>query len=290
MDLTTIFYHTDEFCKLFEKEVKVRILTSGLNKRNRKIGLELGEIMTILIYYHQSGFKTFKDFYTRSFELKPAFPTMPSYNRFVELQKKALLPLMVFAKIYGRYACNGISFIDSFSLEVSHPRRIYSHKVFRGLAERGKTSVGWFFGFKLHVIINPYGEIIDFLITAGNIADNDAKTIETLMQNIFGKVYGDKGYLLNKEMIEKLYSQGVQIITKIRKNMKNILMHLSDKLCLKKRGIVESVGAVLKEDCNIEHSRYRNPMTLFLNVCAGLMAYAFREKKPSLLAKGYTIA
>jgi len=290
MDLTTIFYHTDEFCKLFEKEVKVRILTSGLNKRNRKIGLELGEIMTILIYYHQSGFKTFKDFYIRSAELKPAFPTMPSYNRFIELQQKALFPLIVFAKLHGQYACNGFSFIDSFSLEVSHPRRIHSHKVFRGLAERGKTSIGWFFGFKLHVVINVYGEVIDFLITPGNIADNDTKTIETLMQNIFGKVYGDKGYLLNKELYEKLYYGGVQIITKIRKNMKNILMDISDKLMLKKRGLVESVGAIFKEDCNMEHSRYRNPMTLFINVCSGLMAYAFREKKPSLMPKGYVIA
>lgn len=290
MDLTTIFYHTDEFCKLFEKEVKVRILTSGLNKRNRKIGLELGEIMTMLIYYHQSGFKTFKDFYTRSAELKPAFPTMPSYNRFIELQQKALFPLIVFAKLYGQYACNGFSFIDSFPLKVSHPRRIHSHKVFRGLAERGKTSVGWFFGFKLHIVINVYGEVIDFLITPGNIADNDTKTIETLMQNIFGKVYGDKGYLLNKELYEKLYSGGVQIITKIRKNMKNILMDMTDKLLLRKRGVVESVGAIFKEDCNMEHSRYRNPMTLFINVCSGLMAYAFREKKPSLMPKGYVIA
>jgi hypothetical protein len=290
MELTTIFYHTDEYCKLFEKEVNARILTSGFNKRSRKISLTLSEILTMLIYYHQSGFKTFKAFYTRSNELKSAFPTMPSYNRFIELQQKALFPLMVFAKLHGQYACNGFSFIDSFSLKVSHPRRIYSHKVFRGLAARGKTSVGWFFGFKLHMVINVYGEVIDFLITPGNIADNDNKTIETLMQNMFGKVYGDKGYLLNKELYEKLYSGGVQIITKIRKNMKNILMDMTDKLLLRKRGMIESVGAILKEDCNIEHSRYRNPMTLFINVCSGLMAYAFREKKPSLMPKGYVIA
>lgn len=289
MDLTTIFYHTDEYCKLFEKEINTRILSSGLNKRNRRISVTLSEIMTILIYYHRSGFKTFKDFYTRSTELKSAF-NMPSYNRFIELQQKVLLPLILFAKLYGKYNCNGYSFIDSFPLNVSHSRRIHSHKVFHNLATRGKTSVGWFFGFKLHIVINTYGEIIDFTITPGNIADNDAKVIETIMQNIHGKVYGDKGYLLNRELFEKLYSSGVRIITKIRKNMKNILMNLSDKFLLRKRGIIESVGAILKENCNIEHSRYRNPITLVLNVCSGLMAYAFRENKPSILSKKYMIA
>jgi hypothetical protein len=290
MNLTTIFYHVDEFCKLFEKVITTRILTSGSGKRNREICLELSEIMTILIFYHQSGFKTFKDFYTKDLCLRPAFPTMPTYNRFIELQQKALFPLMIFAKLYGRDCCNGISFIDSFSLKVSHPKRISSHKVFNGLAARGKTSMGWFFGFKLHIVINGYGEVIDFLITPGNVADNDATTIEALMKNIFGKVYGDKGYLLNKELFEKLYSGGVQIVTKIRKNMKNILMDLQDKLLLRKRGVIESVGAILKEGCNIEHSRYRSPITLFINVCSGLIAYAFRENKPSIIPNGYLIA
>jgi len=287
MKLTTIFYYTDEFCKQFEKEFNVRILSDGNDKRERKQSLTLSEVMTIAIYYHCSGYKTFKDYYTKSVELKSAFPTMPSYNRFIELQQKAAMPLSIFARLQSRGECNGFSFIDSFPLRVSHEKRTYSHKTFRGLAAKGKTSTGWFYGFKLHVVINTKGQIIDFQITPGNIADNNACIIEKLMQKVRGKVYGDKGYLLNPNLFQKLYSGGVHVVTKIKKNMKNKLMNLSDKILLKKRGIIESVGAVFKEDLNIEHSRYRAPITLFINVFTALIAYSFREKKPTIHKNGF---
>lgn len=207
---------------------------------------------------------------------------MTSYNRFIELQQRALFPITALAKMYDNSACDGIFFIDSFPLRVSHNKRISSHKVFRNSAARGKTSTGWFFGFKLHTIINSRGEIIDFSLTPGNVADNNAQLLEKIMKNIFGKVYGDKGYILNADLFKKIYSNGVHLVTKIRKNMKNICMDLSDKLLLKKRRVIESVGSLLKGRCNIEHSRYRKPVTLLLNVCAGLMAYAFRQNKPSI--------
>lgn len=282
MDLTTIFYYLDDYCKLFEKSLNMRILSKGMNKRIRKMSLSLSEVVTILVYYHASGFKTFKDYYLRCPEIRSAFPQMPSYNRFIELQQRALLPLAILVKLIGKNACNGISYIDSFSLKVSHNKRIHSHKVFKGLAARGKTSVGWFFGFKLHLVITNEGEIIDCIITPGNVADNNFDLIQHITTSLQGKVFGDKGYLLKTENFEKLYSQGVHMVTKIKKNMKNKLMLMSDKLYLKARGIIESVGNLLKNSCNIEHSRYRNPLTLVLNVCAGLMAYHFRQDKPSI--------
>ena len=213
---------------------------------------------------------------------------MPSYNRFIELQKKVMVPLSIFTKLLAaENECDGISFIDSFSLSVSHPKRISSHKTFRGLAKRGKTSVGWFYGFKVHLLINGHGGMLDFFITRGNTADNNQQVIEKITQDVHGKIYGDKGYLLNSELIKKLYDKGVEFVTKMRSNMQNKLMDIRDKLILKKRGVIESVGAVLKEDLNIEHSRYRSPMTLFINVLAGLVAYAFRSKKPSIYKKGF---
>jgi Transposase DDE domain len=241
------------------------------------------------VYYHQSGYKTFKDYYTRSAELKLAFPGISSYNRFIELQQKAFMPLAIFAKLQSVGICDGTSFIDSFSLQVSHQKRILSHKTFRGLAARGKTSLGWFYGFKVHLIINTKGEILDFAITPGNIVDNNPKIIEQMMQNIHGKVYGDKGYLLNAELFQKLYSNGIHVVTKIRSNMKNKMMEMKDKIMLKKRGVIESVGAVLKEDLNIEHSRYRSPITLFINVFSALIAYSFRRKKPSIHQNNFGI-
>jgi len=285
MNLTTIFYHVDEFCKLFEKEFAIRVLASGKSMRKRKSSLKLSEVMTVVIYYQQSGYKTFKDYYTRSAELISAFPNLTSYNRFVELQQKISMPLAIFAKLHALGTCDGASYIDSFPLSVSHQKRIPSHKTFKNLATRGKTSVGWFYGFKVHVIINGWGEIIDFIITSGNIADNNEKVVERITEKIHGKVYGDKGYLLNAELFKKLYSKGVHIVTEIKKNMKNKLMDIKDKMMLKKRGVVESVGAVLKEDLNIEHSRYRSPISLVVNVLSSLIAYAFRKKKPSIYKK-----
>jgi hypothetical protein len=287
MNLTTIFYHSDEFCKFFEKEFPIRVLSDGKNIRKRDGSLKLSEIMTIVIYYQQSGYKTFKDYYTRNDELKSAFPGLTSYNRFVELQQKITMPLAIFTKLYALGKCDGNSYIDSFSLSVSHQKRISSHKTFKGLAARGKTSVGWFYGFKVHVIINGWGEIIDFCITSGNVVDNNTKVIEKITEKIYGKVYGDKGYLLNPELFQKLYSKGIHIVTKIRNNMKNKLMDIGDKIMLKKRGIIESVGAILKEDLNIEHSRYRSPRSLIINVFAALAAYGFRKKKPSIYKKSF---
>jgi Transposase DDE domain len=142
--------------------------------------------------------------------------------------------------------------------------------------------VGWFYGFKVHIIINCVGEILDFTITTGNVADNNPKLIEQMVQKIHGKLYGDKGYLLNPELFQKLYSDGIHVVTKIKNNMKNKLMDIGDKIMLKKRGLIESVGAVLKEDLNIEHSRYRSPITLFINVFSALIAYSFRKNKPSI--------
>jgi hypothetical protein len=282
VELTTIFYHADEFCKFFEKEFNLRVLSDGRGLRKKDSILNLGEVITIAAYYHQSGYKTFKDYYTRSAELKPAFSKIPSYNRFIELQQKAFMPLALFAKLQSRGKCDGTSFIDSFPLRVSHQKRISLHRTFRGLAARGKTSVGWFYGFKVHMIINSRGEVLDFTITPGNVVDNNAKVIEQMMQNIYGKVYGDKGYLLNAELFQKLYCSGIHLVTKIRSNMKNKLMDMGDKIMLKKRGVIESVGAVFKEDLNIEHSRYRSPITLFINVFSALIAYSFRKNKPSI--------
>ena len=288
MELTTIFYHTDNFCKSFEKELEIRVLTNGNNIRTKECCLTLGEVMTILIYYHRSGYKTFKDYYMRCHDIKSGFPSMPSYNRFLELQKNVLMPLAIFMKICAlSNNCDGFSFIDSFPLRVSHPKRIPSHKTFQGLAKRGKTSTGWFYGFKVHIAINGRGEILDFLITPGNVADNNRAVIEKMTQNLQGKLYGDRGYLLNPTFFRELYERGVHLVTKIRSNMENKLMELNDKLMLKKRGIIESVGAILKEDLNIEHSRYRSPITFFINLLSGLLAYTFRENNPSIYKKGF---
>jgi hypothetical protein len=284
MYLVEIFCAADDFCKQFERNQK--LLTNGSGKRNRAFSLSLPEILTILIYFHSSGYKTFKEYYEKHVlvNMKSDFSGQVSYNRFIELKQKALMPLMLFAHHrVGATKCTGISFIDSFPLKVCHNRRIHSHKTFKGLAQRGKTSVDWFFGFKLHVVINHMGEMISFQITTGNVNDCNRDILMKLLKNVFGKIFGDKGYVTAPEVFEKLYRQGKHLITKIKKNMKNKIMIMQDKKMLKKRGVIESVGNILKAALSLEHSRHRSAYGFFGHVFSTIIAYNMREKKPSIV-------
>lgn len=281
MLLTEIFYHTDEFCKQFEKDIQKILLPN--RKRNRKGSLTLSEIMTINTYFHHSGYKNFKFYYCKyvRVHLKKAFPSLVSYNRFVELQQQTALPLALLAKLMGKGKCSGVSFMDSFCLKVCHIRRVYSHKTFRGLATKGKTSVGWFYGFKVHLVISHTGEIIDFHITPGNVADNNLNVVTKITKRLFGRLFADKGYI-SRLLFASLYSRGITLFTRLRKNMKQKVMHVYDKFLLQKRGVIESVNAILKEDLCIEHTRHRSPINFLGNIFSAIVAYAFRPKKPKI--------
>jgi hypothetical protein len=237
-------------------------------------------VLTLIVGFHLSGYRTFKDYYTQHVLPHQGhyFPKLVSYPRFVELMPGTLLPLCVLLTTrFGH--CSGISFIDSTKVSVCHNRRIWSHKVFGALAKRGKTSVDWFYGFKLHRVVNDCGELLAVTITAGNV--DDRNPVLELARARFGKLFGDRGYISHR-LFEQLWEQGVQVITKLRKNMKNRLLPLFDKLLLRKRSICETINDQLKNISQIEHSRHRSPFNFFVNMIAGLVAYTFREKKPSL--------
>ena len=280
MNTLALFCEVDDFCQAFEPAWERFLLTAQPRQRHRKSGLCLSEIMTIVISFHQSGYRTFKDYYTKEVwrHQRAEFPGLVSYNRFVELFPHTLVPLCAYLQTrFGQ--CSGISFIDSTSLAVCHNRRIWAHRVMQGLAARGKTSVGWFYGFKLHLVVNDCGDLLNVRITAGNV--DDRAVVPALVQSLFGKVFGDKGYL-SQPLFEKLFANGVQLITKLKKGMKNKLMPVFDQLCLRKRGIIESINDQLKNISQIEHTRHRSPYNFLVNLLAGLIAYTFQEKKPSL--------
>ena len=286
--LVEIFYHVDEFCKLIEIARNAKNITDQERVHQIQSGfrtLSPSEIMTICIFYHYSGYKNFKSYYKNLVEvhMQGDFTKLVSYNRFIELKQSIAMHMTLFLKLCCAASCTGISYIDSFALKVSHNRRIYSHKVFKGMAQRGKTSVDWFYGFKVHIVVNHLGEVVNFAITPGNMADNNSILLEHLMQDLFGKVFGDRGYIINKELYQKLYDLGVQLITKIRKNMKNILMPMTDKLLLRKRGTIESVIGILKEGFGIEHSRHRSRKNFLCHVLSSMAAYFFRPHKPSIV-------
>lgn len=287
MLLTTIFYEIDEFCKQFESELKKLLIRNTAQKRQRKNNLSMSEVMTIAVFFHHSGYKNFKAYYTNHVQkhLSTAFPCLVSYNRFVELKQNVAFPIAIFMQLKGQGACTGKTFIDSACLAVSHQRRIQSHKTFKNLAQRGKTSVGWFYGFKIHLTINESGEILNFFLTPGNVADNNEEVLMSTTKDLFGKIFGDKGYIINTDLFEKLYSKGKQLVTKVRKNMKNKLMSLEDKAFLKKRGLIETVIGLLKESFSMEHSRHRSVWGFFSHIFSTLTAYAFKDKKPSIKQK-----
>ena len=151
--------------------------------------------------------------------------------------------------------------------------------MFAGLAEMGKTTKGWFYGFKLHLVINHKGELCACRITAGNV--DDREPVPTLVKGLLGKLYGDKGYI-SQPLFDELLSQGLQLITGIRKNMKNRLMDVWDKLMLRKRSLIESVNHQLKNVFQLEHTRHRSVFNGFVNMVCAIIAFALHPHTPSL--------
>ena len=246
-------------------------------------GLSLAEIMSICIAFHLSGYKTFKHFYTRVVLVhwQSYFPHLVSYSHFVQLQQGAVLPLYAFVWSECMGVCQGLSFIDSTKLALCHNRRIFSHKVFTGLAARGKTSVDWFYGFKLHVTINTKGELLGFALSTGNTDDRNRSILTQVTRQLKGLLVGDKGYI-GKALKEDLAREGIHLLTKIKSNMKNALIDPVQKLFLKKRALIESVIGHIKETTSIEHTRHRSPVNFLVNTFAALAAYCFMDDKPHL--------
>ena len=284
-EITEIFYLSDEFSKEFEVTFKKYTLEEFKDKkqRNKPSRLSDSEVMTILIAFHLSGMcnlKHFYVFYVRQ-HLKEEFPRLVSYNRFVELQQKTVLPLVLFLKTCRMGDCTGISFIDSTALKVCHIKREHSNRVFDGMATKGKTTLGWFFGFKLHIIINDKGEIISFVITQGNIDDRYPLSMESFISKVSGKLYADRGYDSQK-LAGILFVDGIHFVAKMRNNMKGGELPLQDRVMLRKRAVIESVNDELKNICQIEHTRHRCFTNFITNLIAGLLAYSFLPKKPSI--------
>lgn len=275
-----LFSDIDDFCLSFEPTFKTKQLESGTVQRHRRATLAMSEVMTIIVWFQQSSYRNFKHYYKKEVckHLSQEFPRLVSYNRFVELMPCALVPLCFYLQT-RKGKTSGIAFIDSLPLAVCHNRRIPSHKVFANVAERGKSSVDWFYGFKLHLIVNDQGEFLAFHLTAGNV--DDRKPVPKLARGVFGKLFGDRGYI-SKTLQEILSQQNLQLVTKIRKNMKNRFLTVFDQIMLRKRALIETINDQLKNICQIEHTRHRSTANFLVNVIAALIAYSFKEKLPSL--------
>ena len=271
--VTEIYCMADDFCKEFtlqqEKYMIKDIKTMHRNKPNR---MSDAEIMVILILFHSGGFRCFKHYYKEYVckHLKHLFPRQVSYNRFVELEKEVLLPMTIFIKKVLLGTCTGISFVDSTPLCVCRNQRILIHKTFEGLAERGRCSMGWFFGFKLHLIINDKGENF----TPGNVDDWEPLEQGKFLKNIKGKLCADKVYI-GQALFENLFLNGIH-------NMRNSLMSIADRILLRKRALIETANDELKNIAQIEYSRHRSFSNVIANSLSAIAAYCFFEKKPAI--------
>lgn len=281
MSILELFCSVDDFWQQFAPNWQRTLVTSGQRKRWRATEMPPSELMTIVILFHHPHYRTFKAYYTEYVQchLRSEFPRLVSYQRFIELMPTLLVPLVTYLDTQlGR--CSGISFIDSTSLAVCRNPHIHQHRVFAGRAARGKTSVGWFYGFKLHLVVNDQGELLAFCLTPGNV--DDRRPVPKLVSRLFGKLFGDKGYLSQPLVEELLVTHGVHLITKLRKRMRNRLLEMSDKLLLRKRAIIETINDQLKNICQIEHSRHCSPINFLVNLVSGLITYCHRPQKPSL--------
>lgn len=275
-----LFCAIDDFCQVFIPDWQRQQLSSGERKRHRDCRLTSSEMMTLIIHFHQSQYRHFKAYYLLYVckHLKGAFPNRVSYTRFVALMPSVLRPLCVYLNTRKGQA-TGLAFIDATALVVCHNRRLDSHKVFKKLARRGKTSMGWFYGFKLHRVVNDQGELLAFQITPANV--DDRTPVPQLTKKLTGQLFGDRGYISQKRF-ETLLEENLQLITTLRKNMKNKLLPLFDKLVLRKRSIIETINDQLKNISQIEHTRHRSVGNFMVNLVAGLIAYTHQPTKPSL--------
>lgn len=278
-DITELYIFIDDFCKIYTEYEKKKLLPSQ-KQRNRNCAMSLSEIMTVMIMYHTSHAKNFKYFYKTCIEYihKDDFPNALSYNRFVELMPRLFLPLNILMQmLFGEET--GTYFIDATTIKVCHNKRRYSNKTFKGLAKAGKSSMGYFYGFKLHLIINEKGEFIALKMTKGNV--DDRVPVPELTRDLTGTMYADKGYIKQNLFVD-LYERGLKMVHGIKKNMPNKLMILKEKLMLRKRNLIETVFDYLKNKMNLERTRHRSPINAFVHILSTLVAYSFKINKPSI--------
>ena len=197
--LVELFCLVDDFCSDLEPYLFANAIPQKISKQGRRKQLTMSEIMTILIHFHQSHYRDFKAYYTQHVlcHLKHFFPRLVTYQRFVELIPSSLIFLCLFVHCQHK-SQTGIYFIDSTTLSVCHHKRASSNRVFKGLARKSKSTMGWFFGFKLHILINDKGELMAFRITQADV--DDRQFVDFLSQGLTGKMIGDKGYISKKNI------------------------------------------------------------------------------------------
>lgn len=230
--------------------------------------------MTIALYFYISPCQDFKNYYLYHLPAKyKGYFKLVSYSRIIQLMPSLLIPLAILVHCLCSQE-TGIYFVDSTKLQICHNKRTNSNRVFNRIAKIGKSSYGWFMGFKLHLIINHKGQIMAVKITQANVSD--VSVVGKLAKDLIGKMFGDKGYI-SKDLFQSLISQGLRLFTSIRKDMKNHLFEMEDKILLRKRSLIESVFNVLKNNMKLEHTRHRSQVNFLVHIIACITSYSINK-------------
>jgi len=276
-DFTAIYCFVDDFIKSLASNFST--ITSRKSKPGISNYLSISEVLTIIIGYYDSCCDCFKHYYQQVIMRYHRIDfKLVSYANFTKLIGRNM-PYLMLLLHHLLTKCTGLSFVDATSIAVCKNYRINSHKVFKGIAARSKTTKGWFFGLKLHLIIDPEGNLIKVCFSSGN--KDDRKGLRSMISGIYGKVFGDRGYI-STGLFEDLYAKGIQLVTRVKKNMKNMLMPITDKIMLLKRALIETVIGKLKFLEKLEHSRHRSVTNAFSHMLSCLINYQLQENKPSI--------
>ena len=281
MCIVSLFCEVHDFFRAYEKWQALQCLpkqTPSETRGHPRRKPHPSEVMTLLIGFHQSGYRTFKHFYLRHVCVywQTEFPHLVSYTRFVRLKQEVLTLLTEYlAATLGE--CSGISFVDATRLRVCDNKRISSHRVFSETqVGRSKTSMGWFYGFKLHVVINDSGELLDVALTPGNT--DDRQPLGKFTDKLHGSLFADRGYI-SKTLREIFAREGLSFVYKVRSSMKPLEVSVSEEVLLGKPTLVESVIKELKTQTVLEHTRHRSLKNFQVNAVSALIAYQLLENR-----------
>lgn len=286
--LIMIYCFVDDFLKGTLCSIKYSLTRPNHNQPPlKKHNLSLAELASLAIFRFFTGHRNWKDFYAhvKTYHGQD-FPKLPAYQNFLEainsLSILATIMLQGFMNIFNKLTGEkGLKFTDSTRLRVCEIKREFSHKACKGLASKSKSSMGWFYGFKLHIICNELMQILNLKITAAT--RDERKTLEMMWNNIFGMIIADAGYV-SKKLEEKALSLGKFLLTGVRANMRKIMTETEHQL-LKMRQLVETVFSVLKLRMGLETSLPRSPLGHFAHYLWCLTAYQLKKFFELLFAK-----
>ena len=273
-----IFDQIDNLLKTMSTSLRRKLLSDLRPKGGRPPGLSLQAILALGIFRFATGVKDVKHFHRKLLSsYSEELGRIPNYGNFNTLMNQAT-PYVIFLLQWICYLNkskqDGLTFMDSTSLKVCENKRIFDHQVCEGLAERGKSSMGWFFGFKLHVVCDSLGRLASLLLTPGNT--DDRKFVLKLLKGLKGLCIADAGYV-SKKLMQELYQQGLLLLTDVRNAMKRLMTETQHAL-LKQRQRIEGVFSCLKHRLKAEASIARSPLGYLSRCLYACLTFALSKE------------